>query len=83
MIYLLKHKIVFSFGYVYDRYKQNKMFEKTRLLSKKENGLVTCKIEAKTHINIRIFQQKLACGAKNGCFTNLQNFVTIARLHPY
>ena len=69
MIYLLKHKIVFfSFGFVYDRYKQNKMFKKTWLLSKRENGLVTCQKEEKTHLNIRIFQQKLACGVKNGCF---------------
>ena len=59
------------------------MFKKTWLLSKRENGLVTCQKEAKTHLNIRIFQQKLACGAKNDCFKNMQNFVTIARLHPY
>ena len=62
IVYLLKHSF-FSSCYVYDRYKQNKMFGKTWLLSKGENGLVTCQIEAKTHINIGIFQQKLACGA--------------------
>ena len=63
----MKHRIVFSSCYVYDRYKQNKMFGKTWLLSKGENGLVTCQIEAKTHINIGI-KRKLACGAKNGCY---------------
>ena len=28
MIYLLKQKKVLSFAYIYDRYKQNKTFEK-------------------------------------------------------
>ena len=59
------------------------MFGKTWLLSKGENGLVSCQIEAKTQIKTGISQQKLARGAKNGCFTNMQNFVTIACLHPY
>ena len=55
----------------------------TLFLSKRENGLVACQIEAKTQMKTGISQQKLARGAKNGCFTNMQNFVTIVRLHPY
>ena len=55
----------------------------TLFLSKRENGLVACQIEAKTQMKIGISQRKLARGAKNGCFTNMQNFVTIACLHPY
>ena len=56
--------------------------KKTGVLSKIENGLVTCQIEAKTYINIGFFRQKCACRAKKGCFTIMQSFVTIAKLHP-
>ena len=55
----------------------------TLFLSKRENGLVACQIEAKTQIKTGISQQKLARGAKNGCFTNMQSFVTIACSNPY
>ena len=75
--------MVLSCGYVYDRYKQNKRLKKTWFLSKRENRLVTCHIEATICIKIGISQQYFACRVKKGCFTNMQNFNTIAQLHPY
>ena len=29
-----------------------------------------------------VFQQKIACTAKVGCFTDMQNFVMIAQFYP-